>query len=108
MYPRRRSFLRKAPALKQTQRFLILLQVFNAVSVLENVPLLQETIKLKARQSEELAGLVVRQLAGTVPFDDQSLKGFTARILMLGEIVWEFDRYLHTRIIRLLDESLNR
>lgn len=33
--------------------------------------------------------------AETVPFDDQRLKGFTTRILMLREIVWELDSYLH-------------
>src|SRR5208282_1517273 len=108
MYPQRLSFLRKAPALKPTQSFLILFQVFNAVSVLVDVPLLQEAIKLKTGQSEELAGLVVRQLTATVPFDDQSLEGFTARVLMLGEIVRELDRYLHSWIIRLPDGMLNR
>ncbi len=109
MYPQRLSFLRKASALKPTQGFLILVQVCNAVSMLVDVPLLQKAIKLKTRQSEELAGLVVRQRAGTVSFNDQSLKSFTARILMLmSEIVRELDRYLHTRIIRPLGEMLNR
>src|SRR5271156_518876 len=108
MCPKRLSLFRKAPALNAALRFFILVQVFNTVSVLEDVPLLQETIKLKTGQSEELAGLVVRQCAGAVPLDDESLKSFATRILMLSEIVGELDRYLHTRIIRLLHELLNR
>jgi hypothetical protein len=108
MYPQRLSFLRKVPALKATQCFLVLVQIFNAVSVLVDVPLLQETIKLKAGQSEELSGLVVRQRAGTVPFDDQSFKSFTTRVLMLSEIVRDLDRNYHIQIIRRPVEMLNR
>lgn len=36
--PQRRSFLRGAPTLQATQRFLVLVQIFHIVSVLENVP----------------------------------------------------------------------
>ena len=60
MYPQRLSFLRKAPGLEATQRFFILVQVFHRVSVLVDIPLLQEAVKLKTGQSEELTGLVVR------------------------------------------------
>lgn len=49
----------------------------------------------------------MRELPGTVSFDDQSLKGFTARIIMLSQVVGKFDSYLHIRITRLLDEILN-
>jgi hypothetical protein len=107
MYLQRRSFLRKAPALKAVPRFFVVVQVFNTVSVLVDIPLLQEAIKLKTRQAEELASLVVGKCAGPVPFDDQSLKGFPAWILMLSEIVRKLYRYLHTRIIRLPYEMLN-
>src|SRR5712664_56109 len=55
-----------------------------------------------------MAGLVVRQRAGTVPFDDQGLKGFTAWILMLGQVVRKLDGYLHNRIVRLAYEPRKR
>src|ERR1700719_4366306 len=64
----------------------------------------KKPIKLNSRQAEELAGLVVRQRAGTVPFDDQSLEGFTPWILTLGQVVRELDGYLHNRIVRLAHE----
>jgi hypothetical protein len=108
MYPQRRSFLRRDLALKAVPRFFVLVQVFNTVSVLVDIPLLQKAIKLKTRQAEELAGLVVGKCAGTVPFNDQSLKGFAPWILMLSEIVRKLDGYLHTGIIRLPYEMLNR
>ena len=89
-------------------RFFVVVQIFNTVSVLADIPLLQEAIKLKTRQAEELAGLVVGECAGTVPFDDQSLKSFTPWILMMSEIVRKLYRYLHTGIIRLTYEMPNR
>src|SRR5260370_40107844 len=46
----------------------------------------------------------MRQRAGTVPFDDQGLEGFTAWIWMLGQVVRKLDGYLHNRIVRLADE----
>ena len=90
------------------QRFFVVVKVFNTVSVLVDIALLQEAIKLKTRQAEELAGLVVGKCPGTVPFDDQGLKGFAPWILVLSEIVRKLDCYLHTGIIRLTCEMLNR
>jgi len=90
--------------LKVAQRFLVVDQIFNTVSVVEDVSPLQEALELKSRQSQELAGLVMRQFARTVSFNSQSLKGFTARVFMLSEIVRELNHYLHNRIMRLEDE----
>lgn len=50
----------------------------------------------------------VQPAAAPVSFNDQGLKGFTARILMLSEVVRQLDGYLHTWIMRLLDGTLNR
>ncbi len=89
------------------ERFLILFQVFYAVSVLVNVPFLQKTVKSKARESQELACLIMRERPGTIPFHDQGFERLTTRILVLGKVVGQLDGYFHACIIRLFQATPN-
>ena len=62
---------------------------------------LQETVKRKARKSQQLACLIMRKRSGPVPFHDQSLQSLPPRVLMLREIIRQLDRDFHACIIRL-------
>src|SRR5947208_841699 len=73
----------------------VLLQVLDRVRMIVDLALDQEIVELKARQPEQLAGLMVGERPGAVAFDGESFERFAPRIGVPRYVVWQLDGDLH-------------
>ena len=64
------------------------------------IAILEKAVKFEPRQSEQLAGLIMRQRHRAVAFDGQSFERHSAGIGVLGDVVGQLDSDLVNRAAR--------
>jgi hypothetical protein len=98
MYQRQRSCRREKPlGPKPAQGFLVAFEVFDIVSVIVDVPFLENAIELEPVEAQQLTRLIVRKRTGPIPFDDKRLKGLAPRIRVSRNVIRKMDRDLHNK-----------
>jgi len=60
-----------------------------------DLPLLQERVELKSRQSQNPACLIVRERSRALPLDGERFQRIAPWFGVQGQIVQKLDRYLH-------------
>src|SRR5262249_41378967 len=73
----------------------ILLKILGIIRTVVDLAILQEAIELEPRQPEQLAGLIVRELPGSVALNHERFQRLSAGIGVSGNVVRKVDGELH-------------
>lgn len=66
-------------------------QIFVTVSVIVDVPILEQLVELKPRHPQNPACLIVSQRSGRVTLNRESFQSLAPGIIVGSEIIWQFD-----------------